>query len=64
MDIRYPENIQHIKNTIEKELRTKSLELIDNFEADILIAFNGNLIKIVVWSSQDSKYYYFEDPKT
>ena len=64
MDIRYPENIQHIKNTIEKELRTKSLELIDNFEADILIAFNGNLIKIVVWSSQYSKYYYFEDPKT
>ena len=59
-DIRYPENIQHIKNTIEKELRRKGLQLIDKAEADILIAFNGDLRKIVVWSSKDNEYYYFE----
>ena len=59
-DIRYSENIQHIKNTIEKELRRKGLQLIDKSEADILIAFNGDLRKIVVWSSKDNEYYYFE----
>ena len=43
MKARNPLNIQRIKNAIETELAGKGLQMVEQSEADIFVAFNGSL---------------------
>lgn len=46
-DFRDPENIQRVKKAVEKELVKKNCQQVDRNEADLHIAYSGNLEKIV-----------------